>query len=234
MPHYRDVPVHTLTHLETRPRTRLCSLQLCQRSLYPITPVHTHAEFLKFKQHVLDPLFGVMCGRHIPKASLIEILTLTSLLSFGTQRWKSKITQRQIQISAYITRYLHSWRSTTKSRSHGRRHVQQLWWVAVQLLWSHCGNFLHNLTILQYCMHGHSLITAIVSKVSIQINRHFLIESDLRKPQNSVRATAVLEVRRRGATDAYGMLAGDPKLILILHILILHIQYYYGPPSRRS
>ena len=57
MPHYRDVPVHTLTHLETRPRTRLCSLQLRQRSLYPITPVHTHAEFLKFKQHVLDPLF---------------------------------------------------------------------------------------------------------------------------------------------------------------------------------
>jgi hypothetical protein len=57
MPHYRDVPVHTLTHLETRPRTRLCSLQLRQRSLYPITPVNTHAEFLKFKQHVLDPLF---------------------------------------------------------------------------------------------------------------------------------------------------------------------------------
>ena len=57
MPHYRDVPVHTLTHLETRPKTRLCSLQLHQQSLYPITPVHTHAEFLKFKQHVLDPLF---------------------------------------------------------------------------------------------------------------------------------------------------------------------------------
>ena len=57
MPHYRDVPVHTLIHLETRPRTRLCSLQLRQRSIYPITPVHTHAEFLKFKEHVLDPLF---------------------------------------------------------------------------------------------------------------------------------------------------------------------------------
>jgi hypothetical protein len=57
MPHYRDVPVHTLTHLETRPKTRLCSLQLRQRSLYPITPVHTHAEFIKFKEHVLDPLF---------------------------------------------------------------------------------------------------------------------------------------------------------------------------------
>jgi hypothetical protein len=57
MPHYRDVPVHTLTHLETRPKTRLCSLQLRQRSIYPITPVHTRAEFLKFKQHVLDPLF---------------------------------------------------------------------------------------------------------------------------------------------------------------------------------
>ena len=56
-PHYRDVPVHTLTHLETWPKTRLCSLQLHQQSLYPITPVHTHAEYLKFKQHVLDPLF---------------------------------------------------------------------------------------------------------------------------------------------------------------------------------
>ena len=57
MPHYRDVPIHTLTHLETRLKTHLCSLQLHQWSLYLITPVHTHAEFLKFKQHVLDPLF---------------------------------------------------------------------------------------------------------------------------------------------------------------------------------
>jgi hypothetical protein len=46
-----------LTHLETRPKTCLCSLQLRQRSLYPITPVHTNAEFVKFKKHILDPLF---------------------------------------------------------------------------------------------------------------------------------------------------------------------------------
>jgi hypothetical protein len=32
----------------------------------------------------------------------------------------------------------------------------------------------------------------------------------------SVRATAIPEVRRRSATDAYGMLAGDPKSIFIL------------------
>ena len=50
--------------------------------------------------------FGAMYGRHIPKPSLIEILTLMSLLGFGTQRWKSKIAQRQIQIGEYITRYL--------------------------------------------------------------------------------------------------------------------------------
>jgi hypothetical protein len=61
--------------------------------------------------------------------------------------------------------------------------------VAVRLLWSHCSNFLLNLTLLRrYCMHGHSLITAIVSKVSIQNNTHFLIESDLHKSQNCSRS----------------------------------------------
>ena len=68
MPHYRDVPIHTLTHLKTRPRTRLCSLQLRQRSLYPITPVHTHAKFLKLKQHVLDLLFQHDC-RNVQKTN---------------------------------------------------------------------------------------------------------------------------------------------------------------------
>ena len=49
----------------------------------------------------------------------------------------------------------------------------------MRLLWNHCGNFLLNPTLPQYCMHGHSLITAIVSKVSTQNNTHFLFESDL-------------------------------------------------------
>jgi hypothetical protein len=38
----------------------------------------------------------------------------------------------------------------------------------MQLLLSHYGNFSLNPTPLQYCMRGHSLITAIASKVSIQ------------------------------------------------------------------
>ena len=99
------------------------------------SPQYTHMQsFSNSNSMFLIHYFSVMCGRHIPKPSLIKILTSMSLLSFGTQRWKSKTMQRPIQISAYITRYLHSWRSTTKSQSHGGQLIQQSWWVAVQLL----------------------------------------------------------------------------------------------------
>ncbi|KAJ7204383.1 hypothetical protein GGX14DRAFT_646836 [Mycena pura] len=49
VPHHHDVPVHTLTRLHTKPTNCYRSLQLSQRALHCVTPVHTHAEYTKFR-----------------------------------------------------------------------------------------------------------------------------------------------------------------------------------------
>jgi hypothetical protein len=54
MPYHRDLPVEMLTRLSTKSVNRYRYLQLRQRSLHPITPVHTIAEYTKFKQHIHD------------------------------------------------------------------------------------------------------------------------------------------------------------------------------------
>jgi hypothetical protein len=54
MPYHRDLPVEMLTRLSTKSVNRYRYLQLRQRSLHPITPVHTIAEYAKFKQHIHD------------------------------------------------------------------------------------------------------------------------------------------------------------------------------------
>jgi hypothetical protein len=54
MPYHWDFPVKMLTQLSTKPVNRYRYLQLWQRSLHPITPVHTIAEYAKFKQHIHD------------------------------------------------------------------------------------------------------------------------------------------------------------------------------------
>ena len=41
IPHHHDVPVHLLTRLSTKPTNRYHYLQIRQRTLYPVTPVHT-------------------------------------------------------------------------------------------------------------------------------------------------------------------------------------------------
>jgi len=54
LPYHRDLPVQMLTRLSTKSVNRYRYLQLRQRSLHPITPVHTLAEYAKFKQHIHD------------------------------------------------------------------------------------------------------------------------------------------------------------------------------------
>ena len=45
IPHHHDTPVHTLTRLSTKPINRYRYIQLRQHTLYPVTPVHTYAEY---------------------------------------------------------------------------------------------------------------------------------------------------------------------------------------------
>jgi hypothetical protein len=52
VPHHRDTPVHILTRLSTKPTNLYRYLQLRQRVLYAVTPVHTHKEYITFKQHI--------------------------------------------------------------------------------------------------------------------------------------------------------------------------------------
>ncbi|KAJ6557626.1 hypothetical protein B0H19DRAFT_1376305 [Mycena capillaripes] len=57
VPHHRDLPVHTLTRLSTKPTNLYRYLQLRQRVLYAVLPVHTHMEYSTFKAHINDPHF---------------------------------------------------------------------------------------------------------------------------------------------------------------------------------
>jgi hypothetical protein len=47
VPYHRDIPLHSLTRLVTMPTNQYRYIQICQRTLYPVLPVHTHA--CKFK-----------------------------------------------------------------------------------------------------------------------------------------------------------------------------------------
>jgi hypothetical protein len=58
IPLHQDIPVPSLTRLSTKPTNRYRYLQIRQRTLHAVTPVHTYAEFTKFKQHVLDAQFS--------------------------------------------------------------------------------------------------------------------------------------------------------------------------------
>ncbi|KAF8166312.1 hypothetical protein K438DRAFT_1984356 [Mycena galopus ATCC 62051] len=51
------MPVHTLTRLSTKPTNLYRYLQLRQRVLYAVLPVHTHKEYLTFKTYINDAQF---------------------------------------------------------------------------------------------------------------------------------------------------------------------------------
>ncbi|KAJ7168288.1 hypothetical protein C8R43DRAFT_945485 [Mycena crocata] len=57
VPHYRDLPVATMTRLSTKPTNQYRYLQLQQRTLSAVLPVHTHKEYLMFKAHIIHPKF---------------------------------------------------------------------------------------------------------------------------------------------------------------------------------
>lgn len=57
VPHHCDTPVHMLTRLSTKPENRYRYLQRRQQTLYAVTPVHTYAEYVKFKSLVHDTQF---------------------------------------------------------------------------------------------------------------------------------------------------------------------------------
>ncbi|KAJ3821235.1 hypothetical protein F5880DRAFT_845504 [Lentinula raphanica] len=52
VPHHRDTPAHLLTRLCTNPLNSYRYLQLCFRTVYPVLPVHTRAEYVEFKRSV--------------------------------------------------------------------------------------------------------------------------------------------------------------------------------------
>ncbi|KAJ7189529.1 hypothetical protein GGX14DRAFT_609136 [Mycena pura] len=52
LPHHRDTPVHVLTRLSTKSMNRYRYLQLRQRTLAAVVPVHTHQEYLTFKAQI--------------------------------------------------------------------------------------------------------------------------------------------------------------------------------------
>jgi hypothetical protein len=57
VPYHRDMPVQTLTRLSTKPTNIYRYLQLRQRVLYAVLPVHTHMEYSTFKIHISDSQF---------------------------------------------------------------------------------------------------------------------------------------------------------------------------------
>ncbi|KAL0566774.1 hypothetical protein V5O48_015230 [Marasmius crinis-equi] len=50
LPHHHDTPAHMITRLSTKITSPYRYLQLTQRTVYPVIPVHTPAEYVLFKQ----------------------------------------------------------------------------------------------------------------------------------------------------------------------------------------
>ena len=65
LPHHRDLPVHTMTRLSTKPTNQYRYLQLQQLVLCAVLPVHTHQEYIMFKAHINHQKFR-KSERHPP------------------------------------------------------------------------------------------------------------------------------------------------------------------------
>ncbi|KAF9065307.1 hypothetical protein BDP27DRAFT_1424992 [Rhodocollybia butyracea] len=50
VPHHRDMPSHLLVRLSTTITSPYRYLQLCQRAIYPVIPIHTRAEYDEFRR----------------------------------------------------------------------------------------------------------------------------------------------------------------------------------------
>ncbi|KAL0565231.1 hypothetical protein V5O48_016796 [Marasmius crinis-equi] len=58
VPHHRDTPAHIMTRFSTRTTNSYRFLQQRQRVTVPVLPVHTHAEFKRFKEIIQNGTFA--------------------------------------------------------------------------------------------------------------------------------------------------------------------------------
>ncbi|KAG7093302.1 hypothetical protein E1B28_006984 [Marasmius oreades] len=63
IPHHHDTPVHMLTRLSTKVTSPYRYLQLTQQTVYPVLPVHTHAEYKEFKRLVVVAFEAIRTNR---------------------------------------------------------------------------------------------------------------------------------------------------------------------------
>ncbi|KAL0567504.1 hypothetical protein V5O48_014489 [Marasmius crinis-equi] len=63
LPHHRDTPAHVLTRLSTKVTSPYHYLQLTQKSIYPVVPVHTQAEYTEFKNLIKLDSIRANCAK---------------------------------------------------------------------------------------------------------------------------------------------------------------------------
>ncbi|KAJ3836764.1 hypothetical protein F5878DRAFT_247355 [Lentinula raphanica] len=115
IPHHHDMPVHTLTHLSTKPHNRYRYLQIRQRTLHAVTPVHTYAEYVKFKSCINDRQFR---RRVIKQYSPHEAYKLIDFEKFAIY-WNSEV-EKQDRTEADSNKRLYYKLPTQLERHHKR------------------------------------------------------------------------------------------------------------------
>ncbi|KAJ3822534.1 hypothetical protein F5880DRAFT_1573957 [Lentinula raphanica] len=109
------MPVHTLTHLSTKPHNRYRYLQIRQRTLHAVTPVHTYAEYVKFKSCINDRQFR---RRVIKQYSPHEAYKLIDFEKFAIY-WNSEV-EKQDRTEADSNKRLYYKLPTQLERHHKR------------------------------------------------------------------------------------------------------------------
>ncbi|KAF9037406.1 hypothetical protein BDZ89DRAFT_1011046 [Hymenopellis radicata] len=94
IPHHNDLPVHTLSRLSTHPMSQYRYLQLRQRTLHPVLPVSTHAEYRKFKELINDPIFQRGHANHPPHEAYKNID-----FKLLAQSWNDKVNNQDRTIA---------------------------------------------------------------------------------------------------------------------------------------
>jgi hypothetical protein len=100
LPHHQDTPFHALVRLGTATTNQYRYLQLRQRLLYPLLPVHTHAEYVKFKSIIGDKIFLLQSAKtnpHPPHQAYKDI-DYTTLAKF----WNSEV-EKQDRVNSHET-----------------------------------------------------------------------------------------------------------------------------------
>jgi hypothetical protein len=86
-PHHRDIPAHALTRLSTKPVNRYQYLQRRQRSLHPVTPVHTLAEYVFFQKLINNPVFWRPKMKNTPAHEMYKAIDWEKL----TPVWNAQV-----------------------------------------------------------------------------------------------------------------------------------------------